>query len=348
MKKNIKINNYKSIGENMPVFVIAEVGVNHNGKLDMALKMVDEAKKAGADAVKFQTFKTDEVITKNAKKESYMQTKDKDQFQMIKRLELSYADFKKISSYCVRKKIIFLSTPSEEKSVDFLSEAGVGAYKVGSGELNHLPLLSYMAKKGLPMIVSTGASYLKEISEAVSVIKKRGNNKIVLLHCTSYYPAPYDQINLRAIQTLKKHFNVLVGYSDHTLGFGVTLGAVALGARVIERHFTLNKKLEGPDHRASLEPAELNRLIIEIRNLEKAFGSGIKKPEKIEKEERELGRRSVVAHQKISKGDIIKRDMLAIKRPGYGLAPKYVNKLLGKIAKKEISKDTLLSLRDVK
>jgi len=346
MQKRIKIQN-KIIGDGAPVFIIAEAGVNHNGKLSLALKLVDAAVKSGADAVKFQTFITDKVITLNAKKETYMKTKDKNQYQMIKRLELSFKDFKKIAQYCAKKKIIFLSTPSDEESADFLEDIGVSAFKIGSGEMTHIPLIEHVAKKGLPMIIATGASYIKEIAEVINAAKKCRNDKIILLHCTSYYPAPFDQINLRAIETIRKRFNVLVGYSDHTLGSAVSIGAVVLGACVIEKHFTLNKTLPGPDHRASLEPKEFSNLVCGIRTIEKSFGSPVKRPTKIEVEERELGRRSIVASSLIKKGTKITNSMLAVKRPGYGLAPKHINKIIGHIAKKDLPKDKMLSLKDI-
>jgi len=346
MPKIIKIHN-KIIGNNQPVFIIAEAGVNHNGKLSLALKLVDAAVRAGADAIKFQTFITDKVITKNAEKETYMKTKDKSQYQMIKRLELSFKDFKKIAQYCAKKNIIFLSTPSDEQSADFLEDLGVGAFKIGSGEMTHIPFIEHVAKKGLPMIIATGASYIKEIAEVMQSVKKYGNNKIILLHCTSYYPAPFDQINLRALATIRKRFGVLVGYSDHTLGGAVSIGAVAMGACVIEKHFTLSKKLSGPDHCASLEPEEFKNLVSDIRNLEQALGSDEKRPTKIEHEERELGRRSIVVALPIKKGIKITSSMLAVKRPGYGLAPKYINKIIGHIARKDMPKDTLFALKDI-
>jgi len=346
MPKIIKINN-KLIGVGQPVFIIAEAGVNHNGKFSMALKLVDAAKKAGADAVKFQTFNTEEVVVCNAKKESYMKTNDKNQHQMLKRLELSASEFKKLAVYCAKKKIIFLSTPSERGNADFLEDLGVGAFKIGSGDITHIPLISHIAKKGLPIIISTGASYIHEISEAVRVIKAQGNNDIILLHCTSFYPAPYDQINLRALMTLQRKFKVPVGYSDHTLGSEVSVGAVALGACVIEKHFTLSRKLAGPDHKASLEPLELKDLVSKIRNLEQALGSSVKQPAKVEREERTLGRRSIVANTAIKKGIGIQKTMLGIKRPGTGLVPKYLSKVIGKKARRALKKDSLIKWSDI-
>ncbi len=340
----INIDN-KKISDKSPVFIIAEAGVNHNGSFEMAKRLIDVAKRAGADAVKFQTFKAKDLAVKHAKKESYMKTKDKNQYDMLSRLELSNEDYKNLALYCKKKNIIFLSTPYDEPSADFLEKLNVSAFKIGSGEITHIPLIEHVAKKGLPVIISTGASNISEVSEAVRAIKRQGNNKIILLHCTSYYPAPFDQINLRVIQTLQKLFGVIVGYSDHTQGIAASIGAVALGARVIEKHFTSDKNLEGPDHKASIEPKELKELILNIRNIEKALGTPEKRPTKVEHEEITLGRRSIVASRNIIKGEIITSDMLAVKRPGTGLAPKYITKLIGKTAKNNIPKDTLLSLK---
>jgi sialic acid synthase SpsE len=248
--------------------------------------------------------------------------------------------------YCQKKKIIFLSTPYDEKSADSLEKLGVLAFKIGSGELNHIPLLKHVAKKGIPMIISTGGAYLKEVKEAISAIKKEGNNKIVLLHCTSLYPAPLKDVNLKAMLTLKKEFSLPVGYSDHTRGISISLAAVALGASVIEKHFTLSRNLSGPDHKASSEPREFKEMVRAIRDTEKALGSPVKKPVLAEKEERKLGWRSIVAKADIPKGKKIVKSMLVIKRPGTGIKPKDLGKIIGKKAKRDIKSDSILTRDD--
>lgn len=365
----IKIGN-KLVGKGNPCFIIAEAGVNHNGSLKLAKKLVDIAKEAGTDAVKFQTFKAENVVIKNEEMAEYQKKntgKKQTQLEMLKELELDYKDFLGLKKYCDKKKIIFLSTPYDEESADFLGKLGVLAFKISSSDLNNIPLMRHVAKKKRPIIISTGASYLKEVKEAVRAVKKEGNGKIILLHTTSLYPTPLKDVNLKAILTLKKEFNLPTGYSDHTLGINVSLVAVALGIRVIEKHFTLDKNLPGPDHQVSLEPPELKALVQDIRSIEKrlakkekpanilkeldveiALGNGIKKPVKDESEERALGWRSIVASKEIPKGTIIRKDMLGIKRPGTGIQPKYFDKILGKIARKEIKEDTLIKFEDLR
>ena len=363
----IKIGN-KLIGEGNPCFIIAEAGVNHNGKLELAKKLVDAAKKAGADAVKFQTFKAEALVIRDLPVEEYQKSERKEsQFEMLKRLELKEKDLKELALYCEKKRIIFLSTPYDQESADLVEKLGVLSFKISSSDLNNIPLLEHIAKKKRPMIISTGASYLREVKEAVRAVKKEGNKKIILLHCTSRYPAQLKEVNLKAILTLKKKFPFSAGYSDHTKGINVSLAAVALGASIVEKHFTLKKNLEGPDHKASLDPQELKTLVQGIRNIEKrltekekpenilkelnvqtAIGNGIKKPVKIEQEERALGWRSIVANKEIQKGEIIKKDMLAIKRPGTGIKPKYFWQIIGKTAKRKINEDALIKFEDLK
>lgn len=346
--KKIIIKN-KKIGEKSPSFIIAEAGVNHNGNIKLAKKLIDKAKEAGVDAIKFQTFKTEDIVTKQASQAKYQAKnigKKESQYEMLKRLELSEKDFIELKKYCDGKKIIFLSTPHTEQAIDFL-DALVPAYKVGSGDLTNLPFLEKMARKNKPIILSTGMAILAEIKEAVKVIKNQNNNKIIILHCTTNYPCPLEEVNLRAMETIKKEFNLLTGYSDHTKGINVSLVAVGLGACLIEKHFTLDKNLPGPDHKASLEPAELKKLVEEIRNIEKAMGNGIKKPNKSEEEIKKVARKSVVAKVNIKKGEKITKEMLIIKRPGTGIEPKHLNKLINRKVKKNIKQDSLIKFQDI-
>ena len=340
----------KVIGERKPCFIIAEAGVNHNGDIKLAKKLIDVAKKTGADAVKFQTFKAENVVTETAKMAEYQRKNigsKKSQLAIIKELELDYENFIKLKKYCDRKKIIFLSTPHSEDAIDFL-EPLVPAYKIGSGDLTNLPFLEKIAKKKKPIILSTGMANLLEVKEAVKTISKEGNNKIILLHCTTNYPCPLAEVNLRAMLTLKKEFNLPVGYSDHTLGILVPIMAVAMEAKVIEKHFTLNKNLPGPDHKASLEPRELEEMVKLVREAEKVLGRGIKKPTKSEEKIKKVVRKSIVAKTDIRKGSKITKDMLVIKRPGTGIEPRYLGRVVGKIARKDIKKDTLIKFSDLK
>jgi len=341
--KKIKIGN-KIIREGNPCFIIAEAGVNHNGDIKLAKKLVDVAKEAGADAVKFQTFKAENVVTENAAMASYQKRnikKKETQQEMLKEIELDYKDFIRLKKYCDKKKIIFLSTPHSEDAIDFLEDL-VPVYKVGSGDLTNLPFLEKIAKKKKPIILSTGMATLSEVKEAVRTIKRAKNNKIILLHCTTNYPCSLEEVNLRAMLTLKKEFNLPVGYSDHTLGILVPVMAVTMGARVLEKHFTLDKHLPGPDHKASLEPDELKEMIKTIRNVEKTLGNGIKKPTRSEEKIKKVARKSIVAKVDIPKGVKITKDMLDIKRPGTGIEPKYLKKIIGRITKKDIFKDEVI------
>jgi N,N'-diacetyllegionaminate synthase len=341
--KLIKIAN-KTIGEKRPTFIIAEAGVNHNGKLEQAKRLVDIAVRSGADAVKFQTFKAEEIVTKYADMAEY-QIKNlgrkKSQLDMLKDLELSYEEFKKLKQYCDRKKIIFLSTPHTFDAIDFL-EPLVPAYKFGSGDITNFPALSYASKKGKPIILSTGMSTMKEVKDAIKVIKAEGNKKIIVLHCTTNYPCPLEEVNLRAMVTMHVELDCLVGFSDHTSSIMVPALAVGLGATVIEKHFTLDKNLPGPDHLASLEPNEFKKMIQKIRETEKVLGSYEKKPVKSEKKILKYSRKSIVARVDIIKGTLINEKMVVIKRPGTGLSPIFYDKILGKKAKDNIKKDTII------
>lgn len=346
--RTIKIGN-RIIGEGIPCFIIAEAGVNHNGNVGLAKKLIDVAKNANADAVKFQTFKAEEIMIKGTPKAGYQKetTGEGTQYEMIKKLELTEKDFKELAEYAKQKGIVFLLTPFDEKSTDLLEELNVPAFKIGSGDLTNLPLIEHIARKGKPMIVSTGMSTLEEVRDAVKKIKSMDNDKIILLHCTSNYPTRIEDCNLRAIQTLGKEFGVPVGYSDHTLGITIPIAAVAMDACVIEKHFTLDKNLPGPDHKASLEPSELKEMVKQIRLVEKALGSLEKKPVESEKEIMKVARKSIVARIDIPKGTVVTRDMLAIKRPGTGLNPKYIDKVVGKKAKIDIKKDEMIKIDEV-
>ena len=342
--KKIRIGD-RLIGECEPCFIIAEAGVNHNGDIGLAKKLIDVAKTAGADAVKFQTFKADNVATKYAKMAEYQKKnigKEENQLAMIKKLELSYAHFAELKKYCNKKDIIFLSTPHSSDAIDFI-EPIVPAYKVGSGDLTNLSSLKNKAKKRKPIILSTGMSTLGEVEEALKIIRDEGVEDIILLHCVSNYPAKIEDINLRAMETLKQAFKLPVGFSDHTLGITVPIAAVALGACIIEKHFTLDRNLPGPDHKASLEPNELKEMVKTIRNIEKALGDGIKKPTEDEEEIKKVARKSIVAKVDILRGTIITENMLGIKRPGTGIEPKHWDDIVGKKTKVNIIKDKIIT-----
>ncbi len=352
--KEITIGERK-IGKGQPCFIIAEAGVNHNSKLEIAKKLVDAAKEAGADAVKFQTFKSENLVTDKANMASYQKKNlgvEETQLEMLKKLELGYPDFKELKEYCDEKGIIFLSTPHTEDAVDFL-EPLVPAFKIGSGDLTNLPHLEKIAKKNKPVIISTGMGTLDEVREAVDTIRKAGNDQIVVLHCTTHYPCQREDVNLRAMQTIEKEIGCLTGYSDHTIGIDVSLMAAKLGAVVIEKHFTLDKNMEGPDHIASLEPKELKELVSRLREGdypeldEVVLGSEEKKPNEKEDELAEIIRKSIVTEVDIDEGATITEDMLIIKRPGTGMLPKDISKVIGKKAKRLIKKDSLLKEGDI-
>jgi len=347
------------------VFVIAEAGVNHNGDSALAYKLVDAAVEAGADAVKFQTFKTQNVVSKNTGKAEYQKKTTgaaESQFEMIKKLELSFEDFGKIKKYCDKKGVTFLSTPFDYESVDFL-ESLVPLYKIGSGEITNLPFMKYIAKKGKPIILSTGMSTLGEVEEAVNTIINANPSfftstthnpqsitdcALILLHCISNYPADFEDVHLKAMLTLKKAFKLPVGYSDHTLGIEISISAVALGAKVIEKHFTLDKNLPGPDHKASLEPQELKQMVGAIRNVEKSLGNAIKRPTQDELEVMKVARRSLVAARDIRAGKVIRESDITIKRPGTGIVPKFKEIVSGMGPTRDIKKDEPFSWEDFK
>ena len=330
-------------------FIIAEAGVNHNGDLDLAKKLVDAAVAAGVDAIKFQTFKAEELVTRAAPKANYQKatTGEGNQYAMLKQLELSLEDHIILKNYCQEQGIIFLSTPFDFASADLLERLDLPFYKISSGDITNLPFLEYIAKKNRPVLLSTGMSNLGEVEAAVETMLGTGNQDLILLHCTSNYPTVFTDVNLRAMLTLQEAFKLPVGYSDHTLGIEVPIAAVALGARVIEKHFTLDRTMPGPDHRASLEPHELKAMVEKIRNVEKALGNGIKRCARGEEKNKLVSRKSIVAARDIQQGEVITREMVQFKRPASGLAPGDLKLVLGKKAKRGLEKDEIITLNDL-
>lgn len=326
-------------------FIIAEVGVNHNGSVELAEQLIEAALKAGADAIKFQTFKASSLLTQDAPKAKYQckgTIKDKSQFDMLSRLELSFKDFERLASVCEKAGIKFLSSPFDMESIDFLDSLGVEFYKIPSGEITNFSYLREIARRNKPVIMSTGMADLGEVEDALDVLLSNGldRDSITLLHCNTEYPTPYSDANLRAMLTLKAAFpGIRVGYSDHTCGIEVSVAAVALGAAVIEKHFTLDKNMPGPDHRTSLEPAEFELLVSSIRNVEQAMGSGIKKPTESERKNITVVRKSIVAARDIKKGEIFSEDNLTTKRPACGLSPMMWPQVIGRVARRDFRKD---------
>ncbi len=329
------------------VFIIAEAGVNHNGSLQLAKQLVEAVIESGAGAVKFQTFKAEQVVSITAKRAEYqkrnMPGKNESQLEMIKRLELGFEDFRELKKYCDQQKIIFLSSSFDLESVDFLDELDVPYFKIPSGEITNLPLLRRIGRKHKPVILSTGMATLGEVEEAISVLNKAGTENIILLHCTTNYPTLPEEVNLRAMITLKQAFGLPVGYSDHTMGFAVPVAAVALGAVVIEKHLTLSRQMEGPDHKASLEPAEFKNMVESIQMIEKSLGDGRKKPTADELQIMKVARRSLVAARDIQTGELITEDSIAIKRPGTGISPMFLDIVIGRKARCNIPKETILT-----
>lgn len=322
----------KTVGRGRPVFVVAEAGINHDGQLELARNLVIQAAHAGADAIKFQTFKADEFCGKGS--EYYM---------LFKSLELKQDQWEQIAELAQSLGIVFLSTAFDKESADFLETLGVPAFKVSSGDLTHVPLLKYLARKGKPMILSTGMAWLAEIDESLNAIYSAGNRDVVLLHCVSNYPAKPDDVNLKAIATLEQVFKLPVGFSDHTMGWLIPLVAVSLGANLIEKHFTLDKELPGPDHKLSLTPSEFEEMVKGIRIVERSLGDGVKAPSQSELKERKALRRSIAARENIPKGTIITERMLKIIRPGTGIDPRFIDIVLGRIAAADIEADEILS-----
>ncbi len=340
----------RRIGPGYACFVIAEAGVNHNGDLELARSLVDAARLAGADAVKFQTFKAERLVSAEAPKAAYqLRTTDAEesQFVMIKRLELSPDHHRELLQHCRRSGILFLSSPFDESSADFLDELGIPAFKIPSGEVINLPFLAHVARKGKPMILSTGMSTLGEVEAAVETIRAAGDPPLVLLQCVSNYPADPGQVNLRAMETLQKAFDLPTGYSDHVPDNSVSFAAVALGACVIEKHFTLDRHLPGPDHQASLEPDQLTALVRGIRTVEAALGDGRKRPAASEADTARVARKSLTAARDIKAGEVLDTTMIAVKRPGTGLAPTMRNMVTGRKARVFVPRDALLRLEDL-
>lgn len=332
------------------MIIIAEAGVNHNGSIEIAKKLIDVAAKAGADFVKFQTFKADKLVSKDAKKAEYqsinLMDADNSQYNMLKKLELSESMHEGLITYASQKGIQFLSTAFDVESLDYLDQLGLPLFKIPSGEITNKPYLEHIAKKRKPVIMSTGMSDLGEVKSALEVLTLNGltNDQITVLQCTTEYPAPMEEVNLKAMITMAEALKVKTGFSDHTEGIEISLAAVAMGAMVIEKHFTLDKNMEGPDHQASLEPAELKGLITGIRNIEKALGNGIKTPSTSEIKNKEAARKSIVALKEIKSGEIFSLDNLTVKRPGDGLSPMHWDRVLGKVAKKDFEPDEQIEL----
>jgi len=331
----------------MSVFIIAEAGVNHNGSIELAYELIDVAFESGADAIKFQTFKAENLALKGAEKaeyQKYTSNPDESQFEMLKKLELNSSDHENLYNYCKKKGIVFLSSPFDIESVQLLESLNIDTIKIPSGEITNYPYLDYIGKLSKKIILSSGMSDLNEINDALNVLISSGTakSKITILHANTMYPSPMIDVNLKAMLTIKNKFNIDVGYSDHTLGAEVSIAAVALGASVIEKHFTLSQNLEGPDHKASLSPDELKHMITSIRNIELAMGDGKKNISASEKLNIDIVRKSIVAKSNIKKGDILSENNLTTKRPGFGTNPMKWKSIIGSVAKKSYKADDLL------
>lgn len=333
----------------MGVCIIAEAGVNHNGNVELAKKMVEAAKESGADYIKFQTFIPENLVTTSATMADYQIKNSKEtetQLEMLRKLALSNEEFVSINEYCEKLKIGFLSTPFDNESIEFLNGLGMKVWKIPSGDITNLPYLIKIARIGKPVILSTGMSTMLEIENALTILRKNGNEDITVLHCTSEYPAPYEEINLKAMNTIKNEFKVPVGYSDHTQGVEISLAAVALGATVIEKHFTLDRCLDGPDHKASLEPNELKTMVKAIRNIENALGDGLKNPSISEKKNIAIARKSIVAKRNIKRGETFAEENLTVKRPGSGISPMKWFEVIGKEACRDFAEDELINYEE--
>lgn len=329
------------------IFIIAEAGDNHNGNLENALKLVDKAAEAGADCVKFQTFVTEKVISRHAEMAEYQKQNigvEESQFDMVKKLELSFEDFRQIQAYCRTKGILFLSTPFDLPSIAFLDDIGVPFFKIPSGEITNYPYLAAIGRTHKDVVLSTGMCTMEEIREAIAVLEENGAGRMTLLHCNTEYPTPYEDVNLNAMETMRAVFGKEVGYSDHTLGIEVPVAAAALGAVIIEKHFTLDKDMEGPDHKASLEPEELAAMIKAVRNIETALGSSEKKPSPSELKNLAAARKSIVARRNIRQGELLTEENLAVKRPGTGISPMRYPDVLGTRAVRDFKADQFIEL----
>ncbi|WP_314065895.1 N-acetylneuraminate synthase [uncultured Vagococcus sp.] len=328
------------------VYIIAEAGVNHNGSIERAKELIDKGAEAGVDAVKFQSFKAEKLLTRNAEKASYQKANtnnnDENQFDMIKKLELDYDKHEELMNYAQEKGVTFLSSGFDLDSLDLLTDLEIDIFKVPSGEITNLPYLRKIAKTGKPIILSTGMATMGEIEESLEVLRINGAEDITILHCNTEYPTPMSDVNLLAMQTIGNAFKIPVGYSDHTLGIEIPVAAVALGATVIEKHFTLDKTMEGPDHKASLEPDELKAMVTAIRNVERALGTGIKTPSDSEKKNKAIARKSIVAKTTIKTGEVLTEDNIDIKRPGTGINPMRWDQVVGSLASKDYQIDELI------
>lgn len=329
------------------VCIIAEAGVNHNGDIKLAKKMVDVAKQAGVDYIKFQTFSPEKLVSKYAQKAKYQKentNSDESQLKMLQKVALSKSEFKQLKEYCSEVGIGFISTPFDNDSINFLEEFDMDFWKIPSGEITNLPYLEKIANTGRKVIMSTGMCEVEEILNAISVLENNGTNDIVLLHCNTQYPTPYEDVNLKAMYAIEKATGKPVGYSDHTQGIEVPIAAVAMGAVVIEKHFTLDKGMDGPDHKASLEPDELTQMVSSIRKIEKALGDGKKEPSESEKENINVARKSIVASKTIKKGTVFSEDNITVKRPGNGISPMRWYDVIGQTAMRDYEEDEMIEL----
>ena len=330
----------------MSVYIIAEAGVNHNGSFELACKLVDAAKEAGVDCIKFQTFKSKNLVSHSAQKADYQKTTtgDGSQVDMLKKLELSYDEFIALKEYCDKVGITFLSTPFDFESIEFLNSIDMPFWKIPSGEVTNMPYLIALAKTGKPAVMSTGMCEMDEIEAAIRVLRENGTTDIKLLHCNTEYPTPFEDVNLKAMQTIRDAFDLEVGYSDHTKGIEVPVAAVALGATVIEKHFTLDRNMEGPDHKASLEPDELTAMVSSIRHIEQALGNGDKTPSPSEKKNIAIARKSIVAKRAIRAGEELTEENITVKRPGNGISPMRWFEVIGTKAVRDFEEDELIEL----
>lgn len=333
------------------VLIIAEAGVNHNGSVEIAKRMIDKAVEAGADVIKFQTFKSEKLVSKSAKQAEYQKrnianAENDSQLDMLKKLELTESDHNELMDYCAKKQIRFFSTAFDMESIDYLYSLHVGLWKIPSGEITNYPYLKKIAQLGEPVILSTGMCEMEDVEAALKVLTDNGLNKdkISILHCNTEYPTPFKDVNLLAMNELKERFGVKVGYSDHTKGIEVPIAAVALGAEIIEKHFTLDRNMEGPDHKASLEPDELKAMVSAIRNIELALGDGHKTVSESERKNIVVARKSIVAAKNIKAGEVFNENNLTVKRPGNGISPMDWENVIGKTAKKDFVEDQLIEL----
>lgn len=330
------------------VYIIAEIGVNHNGSLQLAKECIRQAAACGADAVKFQTFKSEKLVTKQAEKAAYQMENtqsSESQLEMLRQLELRFDDFIILKQYCKEMNVDFLSTPFDEESADFLNEIEIDAFKIGSGDMNNLPFLSKIDSFCRTVILSTGMANLEEVEQSLQVLT---NSNVILLHCTSNYPAPLEDVNLLAMKTMVERFGKVTGYSDHTDGIEVSIAAVALGARVIEKHFTLDRSMPGPDHMASIEPQDFKQMVQSIRNVEQALGDGVKRCMPSEENTKKVARKSIVMSCNKRAGDFLNESDMVIKRPGTGISPAHFFELIGKQLTKDVQEDELLHWSDLK